>query len=258
MTEEIMTMGDNEDGFYETEFSEGTEILQTGWRLAKSLVTLRDECNNLAPNRSKSMDGTIGDANHATYCSRHNPHGGVVMALDITHDPKGGMDAHALAREIVKHPPKDLAYIISNRQVSSRTKGWTWRAYTGSSSHTGHIHVAVGLGTDCNPGPPYDDTDSWGVVKPIPAPFTRVLWVSDAQRNDPKNFPYMSDKDKNTKGEIAWIQKKFVDIKTYGVIKIDGVYGPLTEGAVKKFQKIVMLVDDGKVGEKTYKALAKA
>jgi hypothetical protein len=30
------------------------------------------------------------------------------------------------------------------------------RSYTGANPHTGYIHVAVGLGTDVAPRPPYD------------------------------------------------------------------------------------------------------
>lgn len=35
------------------------------WRLAKSLVTLREQVNALSPNRSRVSDGTIGDKTEA-------------------------------------------------------------------------------------------------------------------------------------------------------------------------------------------------
>ena len=134
-------------------------------RLAKSLEVLRDECNAYAPNRSKAMDGWIGDSAHAARPSRHNPNNfGVVCALDITHDPAGGMDVHALARRLVKHPHPDLTYVISNRQVARRSNGWVWQTYTGSSPHDKHAHFAVGLGPDSEPTPPYDDVTPWGVA----------------------------------------------------------------------------------------------
>src|SRR5215212_9158416 len=34
------------------------------WRAAKSLLTLRTQINQKAPNRNKASDGTIGDARH--------------------------------------------------------------------------------------------------------------------------------------------------------------------------------------------------
>jgi hypothetical protein len=138
-------------------------------RLATSLVTLRAEVNTFAPNRSKASDGWISDAAHAARTSRHNPNRfDVVTALDLTHHPAGGFDAHKWARLHVAsgaHP--QLAYIISNGQVASKSNGWRWVKYTGSSPHTAHIHVAVGVGPDSRPEPPYDSTASWRVAATV-------------------------------------------------------------------------------------------
>lgn len=133
-------------------------------RIAKSLEILRSECNALAPKRSKKYDGWIGDAAHQARASRHNPNSrGVVTALDITHDPKNGMDAHRLARLLTKNPHPDLYYIISNGESAYRSSGWVWKKYNGSNPHTGHMHVAVGRGPDSNPVAPYDDIIPWNV-----------------------------------------------------------------------------------------------
>lgn len=135
------------------------------WRLAKSLSTLLAEANAAAPDRNKRNDGTIGDAAHAARASSHNPNAyGVVTALDITHDPAHGMDCGVLFEYLRTHPHPELRYIIHNRQVARRTSGWAVKVYTGSNPHTGHIHIAVGTGTDSNPLPPYDSTQSWGVA----------------------------------------------------------------------------------------------
>src|SRR5688500_3284745 len=69
------------------------------WRVAKSLLTLRDEVNQAAPQRSKASDGTIGDAAHCRRQSDHNPwvrdgNIGVVTAMDITDDPTHGCSAN--------------------------------------------------------------------------------------------------------------------------------------------------------------------
>ena len=65
------------------------------WRVAKSLLLLRNQVNRKAPNRSKVSDGTIGDKAHQSQNSDHNAwvkdgSVGVVTALDITHDPTDG------------------------------------------------------------------------------------------------------------------------------------------------------------------------
>lgn len=43
------------------------------WRVAKSLLILRDQINQYAPHRNKDSDGTIGDEHHAHTNSDHNP-----------------------------------------------------------------------------------------------------------------------------------------------------------------------------------------
>jgi hypothetical protein len=119
------------------------------WRLAKSLEKLRLQINNLAPARSKSSDGTIGDAAHASRSSDHNPwiHDGafgVVSALDITHDPEHGVDIARLAAVLSERRDPRIKYIIANKQIcSSITSPWTWRPYSGSNPHTKHIHISV-------------------------------------------------------------------------------------------------------------------
>jgi hypothetical protein len=134
------------------------------WRLARSLQTLLGENIAAAPNRGNALDGTIGDEAHRQRASRHNPNCfGGVTAMDITHDPAHGMDAHKLARLLTKNPHPELAYIISNRQAAYRSRGWVWGPYKGSHPHDHHIHVAVGLGSDADPAPPYDSTQSWHV-----------------------------------------------------------------------------------------------
>jgi hypothetical protein len=149
------------------------------WRLAGALAQLRREVNEIAPHRSKASDGTIGDPAHASRCSRHNPNGdNVVCAIDLTDDPAGGFDVHAhiellvgLARMGLGHP--DFDYAISKRRYASRATGWQWREYRGSNEHVKHGHIAVGRGSDCEPGPTYDSPQSWGIAAtptPVPGP----------------------------------------------------------------------------------------
>jgi hypothetical protein len=67
-------------------------------RIAKSLDVLRSQINKAHPNRSKVSDGWIGDTAHAARASDHNPNsGGVVTALDLTHDPAHGFDSWKFA-----------------------------------------------------------------------------------------------------------------------------------------------------------------
>lgn len=123
------------------------------WRVAKSLLRLRDQVNLKSPGRSKESDGTIGDARHRSRSSDHNPWVldgtvGVVTAMDLTHDLEHGCDAGALARAIIGSQDKRVKYVIWNKQIanSSPVNGkpaWDWRPYGGSNPHSKHVHVSV-------------------------------------------------------------------------------------------------------------------
>lgn len=137
------------------------------WRVARSLNDLLAEVNAAAPNRAKGRDGTIGDQAHASRASRHNPNGaGVVTARDVTNDAVL-LPIHRIARVLISRPewiPVDLDYVISDGQVASREKGWTWRKYTGADDHVLHAHFGVGRGPDSNPVGPYDDQSNWHIA----------------------------------------------------------------------------------------------
>lgn len=119
------------------------------WRLARSLHKLREQVNARHPKRSKVHDGTIGDAAHSRRASDHNPSimddiHGVVSALDLTHDPQGGCDAHALAEHLRLTKDGRIKYVISNGRIfSATTSPWTWRKYTGANPHRTHVHISV-------------------------------------------------------------------------------------------------------------------
>lgn len=118
--------------------------------LAPSLVTFRDSVNEQFPKRDKSTDGWLGDASHQARVSEHNPcwtctgyQRGIVRATDTDIDDN---DAdRILAQEILNstigHPA--VWYVIHKGIIYSRTYGWRARKYTGSSPHTGHVHVSI-------------------------------------------------------------------------------------------------------------------
>jgi hypothetical protein len=141
------------------------------WRIAKSLETLRAQINAMAPGRNKASDGGIGDPEHASRKSDHNPwvdlrnNRGVVTARDFTHDPKGGCDAGVLAEQIRAAKDPRVKYIIWNRQIASSSPigsapPWAWRPYTGKNPHNHHVHISV------QPeGSKYDSEAPWAINK---------------------------------------------------------------------------------------------
>jgi uncharacterized protein YuzE len=138
------------------------------WRVAKSLLALRDQVNRKAPHRNKANDGTIGDAAHASRSSDHNPwvtdgNVGVVTAMDITHDPAHGCDANAIAEAIRSSQDSRVKYVIWNRRISNPLPldgqpPWAWRPYHGANPHNHHVHISLKPEKSS-----YDSVASWAV-----------------------------------------------------------------------------------------------
>lgn len=135
------------------------------WWLAPSLVELFAEADRLAPNRSTLSDGSIGDPSHSARASDHNPAAnGAVCAADLTHDPRGGMDAHAFAEHLRVARDGRVKYVISRGRIVSATRSpWVWRTYTGANPHDKHVHVSIP-----NTASARDDTSSWFDSIPTP------------------------------------------------------------------------------------------
>lgn len=115
------------------------------WRVAFSLQRLKEQINERWPNRSKVSDGTIGNAEHASRASDHNPYlrvdgMGVVTAFDITHDPLNGPDGAVLAESLITDIR--VKYLIFNRRIWKARTG-QWHPYTGPNPHNHHVHVSV-------------------------------------------------------------------------------------------------------------------
>lgn len=133
------------------------------WDVAKSLVKLRSQIDELAPRRSRASDGSIGDAAHAAGTSDHNPEDkpwpelDEVDAVDITHDPRNGCDIGAIFESIrlscLAGRERRVRYLIFDRRYCSANTGWRWWAYTGDNPHTKHGHVSVNDRDDDNTAP---------------------------------------------------------------------------------------------------------
>lgn len=217
------------------------------WRVAKSLDQLLVQLNTMFPNRSKDSDGSIGDARHqAESSSDHNPwvhdgSEGVVTARDFTNDPDHGLSSEALANALLASKDERIKYVISNKKIASGTgqghPAWQWRPYTGSNAHNHHVHVSV------KPDKAhYDDARSW-TFSLAAAPATQPGAAPPAPV---KKLPTLRQEDRGE--EVAVLQRSLG-------IKADGIFGPATEKAVKRFQAEKGLAADGIVGPYTWEKL---
>lgn len=216
------------------------------FRIAHSLDQMRSQVNQHAPGRSKSADGWIGDAAHAARTSDHNPwirHGGIgiVSALDITHDPRSGVDVYRMADHMRTRRDARIKYVITNGRIfSSTASAWTWRTYTGTNPHRTHVHVSVN-----STAAHFDDRRPWdlGLTAGTPSPTTPSLPAPD---DSPKARAVLRRGSKGT--DVRQLQSVLL-------VDVDGDFGPITERAVRDFQSTNRLVVDGIVGPKTWAAL---
>lgn len=205
-------------------------------RIAKSLATFRAQANERWPGRSKLSDGWIGDARHAAGTSDHNPNrAGVVQAFDLTHDPANGVVIAEVADALRTSRDKRIKYLICNGQIMSgegqTNKAWVWRPYTGKNKHDKHLHISVR-----NEARLYDDETPWILPDGTARPVTRTLRNGDSG------------------ADVVAMQRALV-AKGYQIGTADGQFGPKTERAVRAFQRVSRLEDDGIVGPATRKAL---
>jgi hypothetical protein len=212
------------------------------WRLARGLEKLRSQVNAKWPGRSKESDGSVGDTSHSARASDHNPDSsGVVHAIDITHDPKGGFDSYAFADMLLAKQDIRLKYVISNRRIGSGPAGPSpgmWRKYSGVNPHDHHCHVSIIAGSMA------DDTRDWD--------------ISAAVQSDPiiqpDYVPPPPTLRKGGKGNQVKSLQTLLLAKGMN-IEVDGDFGPKTESALKQFQGAHGLIADGICGPMSWGAL---
>ena len=212
------------------------------WRLARSLERLRAQVNAAVPGRSKSSDGSIGDAAHASRTSDHNPYikdkngVGVVRAIDITHDPNGGFDSYKFADYLRVKGDKRIRYIISNYRIAN--PGQPWRPYKcppNKNPHDHHVHISVSESASL-----YDDDSDWDIGLGKASVIDRVVAaVKEVVSPAPQVLKAGS------KGSAV------KELQALLGITADGDFGPFTEKAVRAFQKEAGLVVDGVAGSYT-------
>jgi hypothetical protein len=130
------------------------------WTLTKGLQNLINQVNARWPDRDKSTDGTVGDANHASGTSGHNPddspydnaewdgdadNRSEVRAWDMDADLREPGTTTQQLVDHIRHLPNVgsvLRYIIFDRKIYHSSVGFAPEAYTGPSPHTGHVHFS--------------------------------------------------------------------------------------------------------------------
>ena len=104
-----------------------------------AIAVLR-QATALSPKRKKLSDGLLPNAAHrkASPNSDHN----TGLAVDLTHDPKHGIDC-AVIFEKLKEDER-VQYLIFNKKIWNRKFAKQGnRPYSGSNPHTKHLHISI-------------------------------------------------------------------------------------------------------------------
>jgi hypothetical protein len=120
-------------------------------RATPAAIAALRQATALKPKRMKASDGLLPSAAHITQSPNSDHNTG--FAVDITHDPKFGIDC-AIAFENLQADER-VKYLIFKGRIWSKEKGD--REYTGSNQHNKHLHISIKstCGNDTSPWFPW-------------------------------------------------------------------------------------------------------
>lgn len=170
---------------------------------------------------------------------------GVVTGMDLTNDPKNGIDSKKFADSLVIAKDKRIKYVISHGRIASGTgqknKAWVWRPYTGKNAHSKHVHISVKPEKAM-----YDSTGAWkydaGTAPSMPAP-------KPAPKPDETDVQTMAVT-KGDRGPAVVTLQTNLTLLGY-MTPITGYFDDGTEKVVKDFQRDNGLRVDGAAGIQT-------
>jgi peptidoglycan hydrolase-like protein with peptidoglycan-binding domain len=182
----------------------------------------------------------IGDQAHQDRESDHNPDArGIVHAIDVM--TRGDEYAAAQVLAWALSGRGDLEYVIHNRRIWDRSRGWAPREYLGTNPHTDHVHLSGrhgDVGKDKATGTGYDVTAEQ--VSPVALvdhkAGSRVLRVATSPLRG---------------WDVVRLQS---DIGLRGWHR-DGIYGTATAAALTAWQRERGLDPDGIAGPLTWARL---
>jgi hypothetical protein len=104
-----------------------------------AIAVLR-QATALWPKRKKLSDGLLPSLAHqkASPNSDHN----TGLAVDLTHDPKNGVDCEVIFEKLKED--ERVKYLIFKGKIWARDKAKLGnRKYTGSNPHNKHLHISI-------------------------------------------------------------------------------------------------------------------
>lgn len=220
-------------------------------RNARSIERLKDEIQDSYPGTTVWI---VGDDAHKHTWSDHNPSEccDVYCALDVKGN--AGLDLSDFVRHLVANPHPNLRYVIFNHKIYHRSNGFEAEDYHGKSGHEEHAHVSVGNGPDGRSTTNYDNgSTSWRIASIDKTP-SKPSQPSKPSVPNTKLGDKMPTIQRGNKGSRVRMLQGLLIAWGYS-LRVDGVFGPATEKAVRSFQGKYAKPVDGIVGRLTWNAL---
>lgn len=120
-------------------------------RATPSAIAVLRQATALRPKRKKASDGLLPSKEHLKQSPNSDHNTG--FAVDLTHDPDGGIDCFDLYQKL--QADKRVKYLIFQGKIWSVEKGEN--RYTGSNPHAKHLHISIkpNHGNDTSPWFPW-------------------------------------------------------------------------------------------------------
>ena len=115
-----------------------------------AIAVLR-QATALYPKRNKLSDGLLPSSAHIKQSPNSDHNTG--LAVDLTHDPKNGVDCVEIFEKLKEDAR--VKYLIFQGKIWSKEKAKEGnRTYTGSNQHNKHLHISINDGSA-------NDTSPW-------------------------------------------------------------------------------------------------
>jgi hypothetical protein len=114
-----------------------------------AIAVLR-QATAISPSRKKASDGLLPSAAHRVQSPNSDHNTG--FAVDLTHDPKHGIDCFDIFEKLKED--ERVKYLIFQGKIWSKERAKQGnRVYSGSNPHNKHLHISIndGMGKDTSP-----------------------------------------------------------------------------------------------------------
>jgi hypothetical protein len=119
-------------------------------RATPAAIAVLRQATAISPSRKKASDGLLPSAAHI----KQNPNSdhNTGLAVDLTHDPKHGIDCFDIFEKLKED--ERVKYLIFQGKIWSKERAKQGnRVYSGSNPHNKHLHISIndGMGKDTSP-----------------------------------------------------------------------------------------------------------